>query len=70
MAGAGIAGGTIHGETDELGFPAIAPAHSVPDLHATVLHLMGLDPEKLDIPGRQRLDIDRGKPIRGIFNFS
>ena len=70
LAGAGIAGGTVHGETDELGFHAIEPAHYVTDLHATVLHLMGLDPEKLDIPGRQRLDIDRGKPIRGIFNFS
>jgi hypothetical protein len=66
FAGAGIAGGTIHGQTDELGFHAIEPAHYVTDMHATVLHLLGLDPEKLDIPGRTRLDIDRGMPIKEI----
>ena len=66
FAGAGIRGGTIHGETDELGFHAIEPSHYVTDMHATVLHLLGLDPEKLDIPGRQRLDIDRGAPISKI----
>ena len=62
----GIAGGTIHGETDELDFHAIEPAHYVTDMHATVLALLGLDPARLDIPGRKRLDIDRGATIREI----
>lgn len=63
FAGAGIKGGTIHGATDELGFHAIEPAHYVTDIHATVLHLLGLDGRRLEIPGRKRLEIDHGKPI-------
>jgi hypothetical protein len=66
MAGAGIKGGTVHGETDELGFHALEPAHYVTDLHATVLHLMGLDNRKLEVPGRKRLEIDHGKVITEI----
>jgi hypothetical protein len=66
MAGAGIRGGSVHGETDELGFHAVEPAHYVTDLHATVLHLLGLDPRRLEVPGRKRLEIDRGQVIRQI----
>ena len=66
LAGAGIKGGTIHGATDELGFHAVEHPHYVTDLHATVLHLLGIDSRKLDIPGRKRLDIDHGTPIRQI----
>lgn len=66
VAGAGIKGGTIHGATDELGFHAIEPAHSVTDIHATVLHLLGLDGRRLEVPGRKRLEIDFGQPIREI----
>lgn len=66
LAGAGIKRGVVHGATDELGFHAVEHPHYVTDLHATVLHLLGLDPHRLDIPGRQRLDIDRGEPIREI----
>jgi hypothetical protein len=55
-----------HGATDELGFHAVENRHYVTDLHATVLHQLGLDPEKLTIPGRQRLEIDFGRPIREI----
>jgi hypothetical protein len=66
LAGAGIKGGVIHGATDELGFHAIEPGHYVTDLHATVLHLLGLDPRRLEVPGRKRLEIDRGQPIREI----
>ena len=47
IAGAGVTGGTSYGETDELGHEAVANRHHVRDLHATVLHLMGLDPLKL-----------------------
>jgi hypothetical protein len=66
MAGGGIKGGTVHGCTDELGFHAVERRHFVTDLHATVLYLMGLDPRKLEIPGRKRLDIERGMPITEI----
>ena len=66
FAGAGIQSGIVHGETDELGFHAIEPAHYVTDLHATVLHLLGLDPRKLEVPGRKRLEIDHGQLIKGI----
>jgi hypothetical protein len=40
--------------------------HYVTDLHATVLHQLGLDPHKLEIPGRKRLEVDHGTPIRQI----
>jgi hypothetical protein len=66
FAGAGIKGGTVHGATDELGFHAVEPGHYVTDLHATVLRLLGLDSRRLEVPGRKRLDIDHGKPIREI----
>ncbi|MSR57529.1 MAG: DUF1501 domain-containing protein [Planctomycetaceae bacterium] len=66
FAGAGIKAGTVHGATDELGFHAIEPAHYVTDIHATVLHLLGLDGRRLEVPGRKRLEIDFGKPIAEI----
>jgi hypothetical protein len=66
FAGAGIKGGVAHGATDELGFHAVEQPHYVTDIHATVLNLLGLDPRRLDVPGRKRLEIDYGKPIREI----
>ena len=66
MAGAGVKRGVVHGATDELGFHAVEHPHYVTDLHATVLHLLGLDPHRLDVPGRKRLDIDYGRPIGQI----
>jgi hypothetical protein len=47
LAGGGIKGGTIHGATDELGFRAVENPTPVHDLHATMLHLLGLDHERL-----------------------
>jgi hypothetical protein len=47
MAGAGVKAGVIHGSTDELGMAAVEKKVSVPDWHATVLHLLGLSHEKL-----------------------
>jgi arylsulfatase A-like enzyme len=47
MAGAGIRGGTTHGATDELGLAAVEERVSVPDWHATILHLLGLRHEGL-----------------------
>jgi hypothetical protein len=66
LAGGGIQGGITHGATDELGFHAVEHPRYVTDIHATVLHLLGLDPLQLEIPGRRRLDIDRGKVIEEI----
>ncbi len=47
MAGGGVKGGTAYGETDEFGFKAVEKPVSIHDLHATVLHQLGLDHEKL-----------------------
>ena len=64
--GAGVRRGIVHGATDELGFHAVESPHYVTDIHATVLDRLGLDPKRLDVPGRKRLDIDHGTPIRDI----
>ena len=66
LAGAGIKKGHVHGATDELGYHALGDGHYVTDLHATVLHLLGLDNRRLEVPGRRRLEIDHGQPIHDI----
>ena len=66
MAGAGIRKGHVHGETDELGYNALGEGHYVTDLHATVLHLLGLDSHRLNYPGRKRLDLDYGQVMTEI----
>ena len=47
MAGGGVKGGTVYGATDEFGFRAVENPVSVHDLHATMLHLLGFDHERL-----------------------
>jgi hypothetical protein len=47
MAGGGVKGGYVHGATDECGFQAVENKVHIHDLHATMLHLMGLDHKKL-----------------------
>lgn len=47
LAGGGVRAGTSYGETDEFGHEAAVNRHHVRDLHATILHLMGLDHEHL-----------------------
>jgi len=47
MAGGGIRGGTVYGATDEFGFRAVEDRVQVRDLHATILHLLGLDHTRL-----------------------
>jgi hypothetical protein len=47
LAGGGTRGGYVHGATDELGFAAVENKVHVHDLHATILHLLGFDHEKL-----------------------
>ena len=66
MAGGGLKGGVVHGATDELGFHAVENRHYVTDIHATLLHQLGIDPRKLEVPGHKRLEIDFGKPIQEI----
>jgi hypothetical protein len=47
MAGGGIKGGTVYGATDDFGFKAVENPVQVRDLHATILHLLGLQHDKL-----------------------
>ena len=47
LTGGGIKSGTIHGATDEFGMEAVENPVTVHDLHATILHLLGLDHERL-----------------------
>jgi hypothetical protein len=47
MAGGGVKGGLVHGATDEFGLKAVEKPVHVHDLHATILHLLGFDHERL-----------------------
>ena len=47
MAGGGVKAGYIHGETDELGFGIVRDAVHVHDWQATIVHLLGMDHERL-----------------------
>ncbi len=66
MAGGGLKRGVVHGATDEIGFHAVQDRHYVTDVHATILHQLGLDPHRMEVPGRKRLEIDFGHPIEAI----
>ena len=47
MAGGGVKGGFSYGATDEYGYEAVQGKMHIHDWHATILHLLGLDHEKL-----------------------
>ena len=69
MAGGGIKGGTIYGATDEFGYKAVENKLQIHDLHATMLHLLGMDHEKLTYlwGGRDmRLTDVHGKIIQAV----
>ena len=69
MAGGGIRGGMVHGATDEFGYAAVQDRVAVPDLHATMLHLLGLDHEALTyrFMGRDfRLTDVSGEVVKGL----
>ena len=68
MAGGGIKGGVIHGGTDEVGYKAVDSPHYCSDLHATILHQLGLNHNKMEIQtlGRTMRLIEDGSPIRPI----
>ncbi|HVC97774.1 MAG TPA: DUF1501 domain-containing protein, partial [Pirellulales bacterium] len=69
MAGGGIRAGLAYGATDEFGWDAIENRVHVHDLHATILHLLGLDHERLTyhFAGRDyRLTDVYGEVVQGI----
>ena len=69
LAGAGVKGGTVFGATDEFGFRAVENKVHVHDLHATILHLLGFDHERLTYrySGRDfRLTDVYGSVIQGV----
>ena len=69
LAGGGVRGGYVHGETDDFGFAAVKDKVHVHDLHATMLHLLGFDHEELTYrySGRDfRLTDVHGKVIEEI----
>jgi uncharacterized protein (DUF1501 family) len=69
LAGGGVKGGQVYGATDELGFQAVDKPVHVHDLHATILHLLGFDHEKLTYryAGRDfRLTDVHGKVVKEL----
>ncbi|KAA3611677.1 MAG: DUF1501 domain-containing protein [Planctomycetota bacterium] len=69
MAGGGIRPGTVYGETDEFGYNITADPVHVHDLHATILHLLGIDHERLTYKHqgrRYRLTDVHGHVVRGL----
>jgi len=70
MAGGGVKGGTSVGATDELGSAAVEHRFHVKHLHATILHLMGLDPDRLTFfyngLDQKLVGVEGAEPIRQI----
>lgn len=69
MAGGGVKPGIVYGETDEFGYNIVKDPVSVHDLHATILHLMGLNHEQLTfkhLGRRYRLTDVEGKLVEGL----
>jgi hypothetical protein len=70
MAGGGIKGGVSYGETDELGNRAVANRCEVKQLHATILHLLGEDPNKLSFfyggLDQKLVGVEGADPIKAI----
>ncbi len=69
LAGGGVKGGVVHGVTDDFGYNVVENGVSVPDLHGTALHLLGLDHTRLTYPfmGRNfRLTDVSGEVVKQI----
>jgi hypothetical protein len=69
LAGGGVKGGMTYGKTDDYGYEAVADKVHIHDWHATILHLLGLDHEKLTYryAGRDfRLTDVKGNVVKGI----
>src|SRR5262249_2641730 len=63
LAGGGFEAGHAHGATDDFGYKATTDRVSVPDLHATILHQLGLDHRKLGYPYRGRQETLTDAPV-------
>jgi len=71
LAGGGVRGGMMYGSTDEFGMNAVENRVHVHDLHATILHLMGIDHKRLTYrySGRDfRLTDVHGEVVRGVLS--
>ena len=69
MAGGGVRGGTVVGATDDYGYYAVEDPYEIHDLHATMLHLMGIDHRRMTYrfdSRDMRLTDVHGKLIQGI----
>jgi hypothetical protein len=70
LAGGGIKGGITHGATDDFGYNAVTDVVHVRDLHATMLHLLGIDHARFTVEF-QGLDtkltgVEPAKPVKAI----
>src|SRR5262245_49906587 len=63
LAGGGFKGGHAHGTTDDFGYAAVTDRVSVPDLHATILHQLGLDHNKVTFPHKGRAETLTDSPM-------
>jgi hypothetical protein len=64
-----VKGGVVHGATDDVGYKAVEHPHYYSDLHATILHQLGLDWQKMEVKtlGRTMKLVEEGDgPIRQI----
>ena len=71
LAGAGVRGGTIYGATDEVGYRAVDRPVYINDLQATIVHLLGLDPKRVEVVlnGRPvRLIEETSRPVMGVLS--
>jgi hypothetical protein len=70
MAGGGIKGGLVHGETDEMSYNIVKDPVHIRDLHATILHQMGIDHDRMSFKFQgldQRLTgVVPAKVVKGI----
>ena len=70
MAGAGVRGGTVYGETDDFSYNVVRDPVHIRDINATILHLMGIDHKRLTYKFQgldQKLTgVEEANPVRGI----
>ena len=70
LAGGGVKGGFAYGQTDEFGYQAVENRVHVHDLHATILHLLGLDHDRLTYPygglDRRLTGVIESHPIEAV----
>ncbi len=68
LAGGGVQGGLVHGATDDVGYRAVENPHYYSDLNATILHLLGLDHTRMELPALGPVSrlVERGGPIHEI----